>query len=331
MTAPQAKPSANAASRRAAAKQKPSEAGTWGVVSTVKAPAEQIAAFVAYHLNLGAAQIWLYFDDPKDPALPRFANLPLVTATPCDEAHWQHLKGRPDRHQNRQAKNARAAYRDCHLAWLAHIDVDEFLHRARPESETISDILASLPPEQATLRVEPFEAMHEPSLPDDIFTARQFRGALKPRHAHLRGPVLGPYAQILPQAHLSHSNGKSFFRTGVAGLQLRLHSAFFKGERLAAPPFDRRLQLLHFHAQDRAAWLAALPFRLTRGAYQYHPELQAHLQAASPEGIVSFYDHTQRLTPELAALLAEEGRLIEGRLNLRAAVAALPGFDADPK
>ena len=77
------------------------------------------------------------------------------------------------------------------------------------------------------------------------------------------------------------------------------------------------------NAPDRAAWLAALPFRLTRGAYQYHPDLQALLSAAGPEEIAVFYDRTQILAPETAALLQGEGRLITANLSLQAGVDAL--------
>jgi hypothetical protein len=291
----------------------------WGLVSTVKAPPEKVGAFVAHHLALGCARIWLYFDDPEDPAVDALARIPQVTTVRCDDIRWATAGNRPDRHQNRQVKNAQAAWRACRLPWLGHIDVDEFLHPAQP----IAQILASLPPDQLTLRMEPFEAMHDPSLPDDIFTARLFRGPLKPRFAHLRTPVLGAYAPILPEGHLSHTNGKSFFRTGIPGLSPRLHGAFLNKERLPGPPFDRRLPLLHFHAQDREAWLKALPFRRSRGAYQYHPELQAHLQTAGPEEIAFFYDRTQRLTADTATLLRGEARLIETDLSLRHKLAQL--------
>lgn len=285
----------------------------WGLVSTVKAPPEKVLAFVAHHLSLGASRIWLYFDDPEDPAFAYVSHIPQVTPVRCDDIRWATAGVRPDRHQNRQSRNAQAAYRACRLPWLGHIDVDEFLWPSLP----VSDILASLPPDQLTLRMEPFEAMHDPSLPDDIFTARQFRGPLKNRFIHLREPVLGTYASILPEGHLSHTNGKSFFRTGIPGLSPRLHSAFLNKERLPGPPFDRRLPLLHFHAQDRAAWLKALPFRLTRGAYQYHPDLQAHLESSGPTEIDFFYDRTQILNADLSALLRDEGRLIEADLALR--------------
>jgi hypothetical protein len=291
----------------------------WGLVTTVKAPPEKVLAFVAHHLSLGCARIWLYFDDPEDPAFDAIADLPHVTAVRCDAEHWEKLRMRHDRHQNRQVRNAQATWKACRLPWLGHIDLDEFLWPSLP----VSEILASLPPDQLTLRMEPFEAMHDPALPDDIFTARLFRGPLKNRFSHLREPVLGSFAAVLPEGHLSHTNGKSFFRTGIPGLSPRLHGAFFNKERLPGPPFDRRLPLLHFHAQDRDQWLAALPFRLTRGAYQYHPELQDLLSKAGPEEIAFFYDRTQRLTADTEALLRDEGRLISATLSLRALVEAL--------
>ncbi len=294
----------------------------WGLVATVKAAPEKVAAFVAHHLSLGAARIWLYFDDPDDAAFDLVARIPQVTATRCDTDHWERLRTRPERHQNRQSRNAQAAYKACLLPWIGHVDVDEFLWPSRP-GETVAGILGTLPPDQLTLRMEPFEAMHDPSLPDDVFTARLFRGPLKQRFAHLREPVLGSYAAILPEGHLSHTNGKSFFRTGIQQLSPRLHGAFLNGERLSGPAFDRRLRLLHFHAQDREAWLNALPFRLTRGAYQYHAEMQAHLANAGPEEIGFFYDRTQLLTADLASLLTGEGRLVEADLGLRNRIAAL--------
>lgn len=294
----------------------------WGIVATVKAPPERVLAFVAHHLAMGAARIWLCFDDPDDPALAQVAGLERVTAIACDAAWWQKIGTRPERHQNRQSRNAQRVWRKCPLAWLAHIDVDEFMLPQAP----VAELLAALPPDQVMLRMEPFEAMHDPALADDIYTANRFRGALKAPHAGLRAPVLGRFAEVLPQAMLSHLVGKCLFRTGIPGLQPRLHGAFHEGWRLPSPPFEPRLKLLHFHAQDRAAWQAALPFRLSRGAYQYHPALQAFLQDADAAGVEVFYLTTQSLTPENAALLRAAGRLVEADLGLRRRVAALrPG------
>ncbi|WP_157971129.1 glycosyltransferase family 2 protein [Pseudogemmobacter bohemicus] len=294
---------------------------SWALVATVKAPGEKILAFLAWHLDLGAAEITLCFDEPADPALAAIAarGLPGVRLIACDEAHWQALGGRPGRHQNRQAKNARMVYRKGGADWLGHIDVDEFIWPVRP----VSEVLGCLPARDILCRMAPFEAMHDPDLPDDIYTARIFRGALKQPHAALRVPVLGEYAEILPEAMLSHSAGKVFFRSGVPGLSPRLHGAFIGGERLPGPEFHPGLRLLHFHAEARQDWLAALPFRLTRGAYQYRPGMQAWLAAASPGQIADFYRVTQMLHPETADLLRGAGRLVEAQLDLRRRIAGL--------
>lgn len=297
------------------------QAASWALVATVKAPEEKILAFLAWHLDLGADRITLCFDDPDDPALAAIAarRLSRVRLIACEAGHWQALGGRPDRHQNRQAKNAGMVYRAGGSDWLGHIDVDEFIWPVRP----VAEVLGRLPAKEILCRIEPFEALHEPDLSDDIYTARVFRGALKPRHEGLRGPTLGDYADILPEAMLSHSAGKVFFRSGVPGLSPRLHGAFIGGERLPGPGFHPGLKLLHFHAQDREDWLSALPFRLTRGAYQYRPEMQAWLMAASPGQIADFYQVTQ-MPGRGTDLLREAGRLQEARLDLRARVAKLP-------
>ena len=36
----------------------------WGVVAQVKASLVAVQTFVAWHLQQGATQIWIYFDDP---------------------------------------------------------------------------------------------------------------------------------------------------------------------------------------------------------------------------------------------------------------------------
>ncbi|NJS39027.1 MAG: glycosyltransferase family 2 protein [Rhodobacteraceae bacterium] len=179
---------------------------SWGLVTTVKAPEEQVLAFLAHHLSLGAARIWVYFDNPDDPAFDRVAALPRVTATRCTDVYWVLRGGRHSRHQNRQARNARDAQKACKLDWLGHIDVDEFLHAPRP----IADTLATVPAEVPNILMEPFEAMHDPALPDDIFTARQFRGPLHRQHRDLQPAIFGPSAAVIPKGTLGHGIGKAF-------------------------------------------------------------------------------------------------------------------------
>lgn len=293
---------------------------SWGLVATVKAPEDEVLAFIAHHLALGAAEIWIFFDDPKDPAFARVSHLPRVKAIRCTDWHWAWQGGRPENIMNRQIRNARQAQKKCRLDWLGHIDVDEFLHAPRP----IADILAEVPPEAPGLLMEPFEALHTPGLTDDIFTARQFRGPLHDAPPDLLAAAFGPFAALVAKGALSHTLGKSFCRIGRKDLSLRLHSVFVDGVE-AHPPFHPDLRLLHFHAQDPASFRRLLPFRLKHGAYNHKAEepLRAFLSGASHAELAAFYAETMELSPEKAELLRAKDRLIEADLGLRAKVADL--------
>lgn len=294
----------------------------WGICTTLKATPDKVLAFVAHHLSLGATRIWLHFDDPDDPAAAMVEALPQVTVIRCDADWWAARNGRrPPKHQTRQSCNIQYLCDTAPLPWIAHIDVDEFLWPARP----IATLLAGQPKEAPMMRLRPWEALHDPSLTDDIYTARAFRAAMNGAQlAALRAEIFGDYAPLFPQGVLSHAAGKCFFRTGIAGLQPRIHGALLGKTRIGGLPFQQGIELLHFHAQDRADWLSRLAFRLDRGAYIGKPELFAYLKLASPAEIDAFYDATQVATPELLERLQRHGQLLEADLGLLARVAALP-------
>lgn len=295
----------------------------WGIVCTVKAPVDEVLAFVAHHLDLGADRIWLCLDDPDDPAAGALAGLPRVTVLPCDGAHWARLGiARPDRHQNRQTANAQAVLRDCPLDWLLHIDVDEFLWPDRPVAEALAKVRADRP----FVRVKAWEALHSPGLPDDIFTANRFRAPLNgDANAPHREAVFGPYAPLLPTGVMSHAVGKCFFRTRQPDMQAWLHGASRKGEKLPPGPPLPGVALLHFHSQDPDGWKGRLRFRLERGAYVLKPELAAFLQAADAAAVDDFYHRCLTATPEALDYLRRHDLLCTADLRLRAKLAALQG------
>lgn len=294
---------------------------SWSIVSTMKAPEDKVLAFVAHHLSLGADHLWLYFDDPEQPIPALLKEHQRVTITRCDAEHWLHAcNRRPPQHQNRQTQNARLTYRErVTTDWIVHIDVDEFILPSRP----VSSILDTMPAETIALKLEPFEAMHDPLLPDDIYTAREFRGALRHEFWPRRRAALGPYRKVIRDGMLSHSVGKMMYRTGVPGLVPKLHAVLVNKEFVRTPDWQPEMKLLHFHAQDKAGWLMAVPFRMTKGAYQFRPELQAFLAEATAEEIDKFYRRTQILPVDLRDQLVQEGRVIIADLGLRAKVQAL--------
>ena len=294
----------------------------WGVCATVKAPTDQVLAFVAHHLGLGASHLWIFLDDPDDPAIDAVAGLSGVTATRCDDAYWQAVcKTRPEAHQNRQCRNMRRVYNLAALPFVAHLDVDEFLQPVRP----ISGILDSIPKDRIILRMAPWEALHDAAQPYDIFTATQFRAALKgPELSATRMLAFGQNADLLPEGVLSHAAGKCFFQRGFAGLQPRLHGGFLNDVRVQGGDFHPEIAVLHFHAEDPKRWLRNLQFRLTLGAYKFNPALQEYLTLADDAKVDAFYQAVQNPDDAVRQGLADQGFLMTVRLGLKDKVSDLP-------
>ena len=71
---------------------------TWAVVATVAEPIELIAAFAAYHIEMGAAQVFLFLDAPRPGDADMLEKLPGVQVICCDAAYWQERlqAARPD-------------------------------------------------------------------------------------------------------------------------------------------------------------------------------------------------------------------------------------------
>lgn len=291
----------------------------WGIVTTVKAPVDQVLAFVAHHLGFGPAQIWVHFDDPDSPGPAALAGIDRVTAVRCDAAYWKALRGnRPKSHQFRQSLNLRRIYAETTLDWLLHIDVDEFLVADRPLAPILVDL------DRPMIRVEPWDALHDPGAPDDIFSGRYFRRALrKGDDAAGLAALHGPYAGLLQKGMLGHNAGKCFFRTGIAEFEPAIHSARFMGRPQHGGEFTTGLALLHFHAEDPDRWRDRLPYRIEHGAYRATPPLQTFLAEAAPEVLSDFYLRTQVATPQALAGLRALGLLREERLGLRAKVAGM--------
>jgi hypothetical protein len=294
----------------------------WGVCTTVKAPLAQILAFVAWHRHIGAAHIWVHFDDADKVSAHVINQLDGVTAVLCDTAYWAEKGFRPKTQEARQSHNIQQIYRLASLPVIAHLDVDEYLYPKRP----ITEILADWTNDSPFLRARPAEALHDPKLPNDIFTARQFRlpfpNGMTARRKHA---VLGDYTLILQKNMLSHKVGKSLFRTGITGFVPRLHAGTIgiDGPRIRLP-LQPDLMVLHFHAQNRADWLAALPHRVTNGAYRFNEPLAAFLAEATAAEVDAFYTTTQTANPDLIAALTAEGLLVEADLALKEKVEHLP-------
>lgn len=297
----------------------------WGVVSTIKAAAADILTFAAHHLDAGAHRLFLYLDAPCPAAMPHLKAHPKIRVILCDDGYWRQQGRRPARHQVRQTVNAARAYqrqaRD--VDWLLHCDADEFLWSAAPPAGQ----LAQLPPGVLYARVRPIEA-----LAGGDGTA--FKGYLPPAR---RGPLLDRlyprYGAILRGGFLSHVQGKLFVRTGLAGLELRIHNAFLDEEENPGQAELDAMELCHFHAASWHSWIGQYRYRLQKGSYRAElaparpaeaggitaHELLRQIEAAEGEaGLRAFFDAVCADSADLRARLQAAGLLKIRQLDLAA-------------
>ncbi|MFX0545677.1 glycosyltransferase family 2 protein [Roseovarius sp. S1116L3] len=304
---------------------------TWGLVSTIKAPAKDILAFAAHHLELGAHRLHIYLDEDCPEARRALRADPRCIVTVTDGAYWAKRRQRPAKHQARQSANATRAYRrDPGVDWLGHIDVDEFL---MPGDAPLADQLAALPANIRTARIRPVEALAQPG-----GGAPQWFKACHPRQQPRNGQtqeIYPSHGALLNGGFLSHVAGKIFVRTGLEDVSLRLHNAFDASGRIPNDVDLTDTLLCHLHAPSWDAWQRAYRYRLTAGSYR--PDLQgassipitmhALFTAIEAEGgeeaLRHFYEQVCTANPELRARLEAHGLLHRIDLDLEGARARM--------
>ncbi len=292
----------------------------WGIVATIKAPRAAIERFAAWHLDQGAHRVLIYLDEGDQVLADALNRHPKLRVTACDDRYWQGRGRRPDKHQVRQTMNATHAHNRAarDLDWLAHIDVDEFIAPDVP----LADTLAALPADVLCARLRPWEAL-EPVADSPL----HFKGFTRDPRAR-RDQTLTLYPRFGPWLNggfLSHTAGKLIWRTGLKPLSVRIHNIYQNDiENPGMVELDD-VPLLHFHAADRAHFMAAYRYRLTKGSYRADlkpnkpredgglsmHELLSRIEAAEGEaGLTAFYTEIATARPDLLAGLAQAGRLL---------------------
>jgi hypothetical protein len=295
----------------------------WGLVATIKAPAEDILRFAAHHLDLGAHRLHIFLDEPNPVAHAALKAHPKCRVFTCDAAYWRRLdRKRPDKHQLRQGINASFAYgRESRAGWLIHIDVDEYLWPEAP----VAEILADLPASVLCARTRPVEA-----LAGDGTLYKAFLPPGPDREAKVERlyPTFGRYVK---GGFLSHLAGKLFVRTGLGPLTVRIHNVF-RGEEMNPGETElSRMVLCHRHAKDWDDWIAAFRYRLDHGAYRaelasaapgggmtLHQMLSFVAETEGEAGLRAFHDEICAASPDLVGRLSQAGMLLRCDLDLDA-------------
>ncbi len=304
----------------------------WGTVSTVKAPLRQIARFIAYHLDAGAARMDIFLDVPDADIARRLAH-PKVRFHQCDDAFWA---DKPDKaresHQLRQASNASQAYSGSDLDWLAHIDVDEYILTDQP----LAGHLSSLPADVAFARLQPVELMASDDTLDDPWTGpahfKRTRKAAKRRKTDLIEiyPTFGAY---VPEGFISYTGGKNIVRTGFNRIRLGIHAMMQAGFKVSNGKVLDQVHIGHAHAPDWETFQRHFEFRMSHGSYRkktngnmiLNDVLNVLIAEEGADGLRRFYDEMCRATPTRLELLRRHDMLVTAALDLDRKVAQIYG------
>ncbi|MFW2541768.1 glycosyltransferase family 2 protein [Primorskyibacter sp. 2E107] len=300
---------------------------TWGTVSTVKAPLTAILDFAAWHLELGAHRLYLYLDDPTPQTEAILSAHPKIRVWQTDAAWWEKRGGRPDKHQVRQCRNARHANnRKPEVDWIAHIDVDEFLLPGFPVAEQ----LAGQSADTLCARVRPVEALAPgpgTAPQGTAFKAFHLDQSRRQQASEACFPTFGAH---LSGGFLSHVAGKLFFRSGLKGLDIKIHNVTLDGVQNPGQVELTGCELGHFHAADWDHFIAAYRFRLQRGSYRAELKPQVRRgdalnlhdlfdlieRSGGEDALRAFYAEVCTATPALCDRLEEHGLLRRRVMNL---------------
>jgi hypothetical protein len=304
----------------------PAKTPTWGVVCTTNAPVQDVARFVAHHLEIGASRVYIYLDTP-DPAVSRLLDgHPKVTLTVCDATYWKKAgKNRPEAHQLRQTYNATRALKLAHdqLDWLGHIDTDEFILSPKK----LSTLLKSVPGDMAGVRIYPAEALAVATGQTPVhFKLRTTRDGVPPSAVTDIYPTFGSY---LRGGFLSHLAGKVFARTGLGEVRLDIHRLRVKGEDVLNTYELDDVHVGHLHAPDWDSFLSKLDFRQSKGSYRVKSDdalknvghlLNYLREEEGEDGLRVFFDEMCSDTEDLRNRLKAHELLLKPRFDPDAAV-----------
>jgi hypothetical protein len=242
-------------------------------------------AFVDYHLNIGVAHIYFFFDEADDPARSILESHDRVTCFGCDAAYWEEqdsIAGKAvprDTVVRRQGHNAKLAFalaRGAGYEWMLHTDIDEILYIETP----LDVALHGLPRDVSAVQLPATEAVparidgsrpyreaevfkvapRRPSLSENLYVspgdklrikAEEFSFSLRQQFARRLG---APRAFVNGLLFRGHMLGKMAVRTDCDIKSFGVHSV------TPAPHVKLRIgflptgRMLHFDCWNYSVW-----------------------------------------------------------------------------
>ncbi|WP_420862690.1 glycosyltransferase family 2 protein [Algirhabdus cladophorae] len=304
-----------------------SSAPKWSVVATVDEAPELTVAFVAYHLDLGAHEVFIFLDRSDDPVAAVLAQMDRCYVVACDGDHWVRAgkAQRPYQHTHRQSTNANLAFAQSTADWLFHIDADEYLY---PMGDWLDEMARV--PKGHYLRVFNVERVRLAANPEP---EHLFEGPFLRKLDAQESQLLGAEAQFYHEGFSGHSVGKSAAPVG-AKMRLSIHRPrLTKGPRPRPTPpkrVARAVTLLHFEDITPLAWTFKRVRRMIRNAGSDKPlKSSGHRQAQidwlaahAPTGAeaMAFYRRLCVIEADRATALRQIDALYDLELDVQGAL-----------
>lgn len=284
----------------------------WSVVSTVRGPKWQVEAFIQHYLQMGADEIFIYFDDPE---ISHEIEIDKVKSIICDDNYWRGKK--PAGLEDRQRFNATRAKNRTITDWIIHCDIDELCWSISP----ISDILTGQPENVGGLVVSPWEAVYsrEPTSAEIYKTCffKRFGSEADPkRYAAIASALFPKIFDIGRCGMWGHVQGKSFIRKKTNPGRMPLHQ-----KKNDVPGIEMRRKtseiiLRHYDTMSYALWQDKHMRRISNAvlvpnAGKFRKKQQDEIILAHKEhgmsGIRAIYLEMAVLPPELLIKGIEAG------------------------
>lgn len=312
-----------------------------GIVTTLRNADKVLASFLDHHLSIGFEHVFLFFDDPGDPAIALAEQYRDVTVIRHDDALrrlWEStplfkdasVAGNVDAEvMARQVLNAQVAVSlalERNFDWLLHIDSDELFHSF---DRGVGDYFQSITDDGAWCMSFPnHEAIPERADIDDYFRdvtlfKRNLRTRrdpqLKPWHVELMRSV----PQLPRQFFFFYNNGKSAARVSEDLLVHSVHGFRHAGGREPARAARNPVILHypccgfeHFWSKYRTLgnfgdkWFGVMPIADAIGPF--HTNSRDVVMGGDREAARRFYEERVVLPPG-----PQVNRLLDSELLLR--------------
>ncbi len=234
------------------------------IVVTIRTSLGNTLNFVSYHLNIGIDHIYLFFDNPDDPAINFLSKNKKVTCFKCNLNHWSKLTNKKKLSiEERQKLNADMAFKKAKKEsynWIAHIDSDELIYTRG----SLKILLSKVPKEIQVLRLRTMEAVPEKCEDKNLFreitlfknlgqiskiyySHKKILQKIVPLLKKCEGNISGIYFR-------AHAVGKSIIRTNSNINRVEIHEPSPKEGCKLKCMFVSNASLLHFDSCSFEDW-----------------------------------------------------------------------------